>query len=278
MIRFLVAALLLLPLHLRGQDQSTNASPVNHLHYYFTLYSQADGQLAPAFNTLDEFLILTDEKRNSFKSEKAFVYFLFWKTHQNFFRRFQEYASFRDLVSHGIYNCLTGSALMALLLDHHDIEYKIIETNYHVFLLALNGTILLETTDGEGFIDDPAQIRERINSYQNLAAEKKLASKTYYEYPAAKVSAVSNSGMLGLLHYNQAVKYYNEQKFDPAIAHLRHALLLHRTGKMETFADIMMESVRNNGLYPEEEKRRLLQRLETLKKPGLDQSEDSLTD
>jgi hypothetical protein len=278
MVRVLAAVLILLPLRLCGQGQSTIARPVNDLHYYFTLYSQADGQLAPSFDGLNDFLIRTDEKRNSFKSEKAFVYFLFSKTHQNFFRRFQEYASFRDLVSHGIYNCLTGSALMALLLDHHDIEYKIIETNYHVFLLLQNGTILLETTDVEGFVDDPARIRERISKYQSLGVEKKLASKTYYEYPASQVNAVSNSGMLGLLHYNQAVKYYNEQKLDLAIAHLRHALLLHRTANMETFVDILIETVRDNGLYPEEEKRLRLERLKALKRPGNEQSENSIAD
>ena len=79
MVRVLAAALVILPLRLSGQDQSTIARPVNDLHYFFTLYSQADGQLAPSFDALDEFLLRTDEKRNSFKSEKAFVYFLFSK-------------------------------------------------------------------------------------------------------------------------------------------------------------------------------------------------------
>lgn len=278
MLRVLAAALILLPLRLSGQNEGTITRPVHDVHYYFTLYSQADGQLAPSFNTLDEFLIRNDEKRSSFKSEKAFVYYLFSKAHHSFFRRFQEYASFRDLVSNGIYNCLTGSALIALLLDHHEIEYKVVETNYHVFLLVLNGTILLETTDADGFIDDPDRIRAQINKYQNLGAEKKLASKTYYEYPISQVNGVSNSGVLGLLHYNQSVKYYNEQNFDLAIAHLRHALLLHSTAKMETFVDILIETIRHHGLYSEKEKMIRLQRLEALKTPGIAQGENSVAD
>jgi hypothetical protein len=84
MVRVLAAVLILLPLRLCGQDQSTIARPVNDFHYYFTLYSQADGQLAPSFDGLNDFLIRTDEKRKSFKSEKAFVYFLFSKTSKLF--------------------------------------------------------------------------------------------------------------------------------------------------------------------------------------------------
>lgn len=266
MFRALVATFVFLPLWLQGQSGTAIANSDSRLHYYFTLYSQTDGKLAPPFTELDKFLERTEAKRTSFSSDKAFVRYLFAKTHHEFFLRYQEDASFRDLMSNGIYNCLTGTALLGLLLEHHGIQYKIVETNYHVFLLVDQGSILLETTDMNGFVDDPKVIEECIAKYQRLSVEKKQASKMYYEYPTSNLGSVSSTGMLGLLHYNQSVKYYNEQKFELAVSHLRHALLLHRSEKMLVFLELMIETIQQRQSFDNHST--WLQRLEALRSPA----------
>lgn len=259
-------ALIIWPVVLSGQSgPALRENEASNLHYYFTLYCQSDGKLSPSFSELDDFIARLDQKRPGFKNEASFVYHLFQKSHQKYFLRFQEYSSFRDLISHGIYNCLSGSAFLSLLLDHFGIEYKIIETNYHVFILTSGGTILLETTDPNGFIDDPKKIQNIIAKYQQLPVEKKEVSKKYYEYSSATIDAVGVNGMLGLLHYNQAVKAYNEQQFQPAISHLQHALLLHRSLKVEEFLEVMIQTVLNSGMLSEPMKEKYLHRLSALR-------------
>jgi hypothetical protein len=254
---------------LSGQDsQDLRENEASKLHYYFTLYCQSDGKLSPSFSELDDFINKLNQKRPGFKNEASFVKYLFQKSHQKYFQRFQEYSSFRDLISNGIYNCLSGSAFLALLLDRFEIEYKIMETNYHVFLLTSKGTILLETTDPNGFIDDPEKIKEIIGKYQRLSVDKKFVSKTYYEYSFTNLDEVGATEMLGLLHYNQAVKAYNEQQFQPAIAHLQHALLLHRSLKIEAFLDVMIQTVLNSGVLSQSLKEKYLHRLYPLRASG----------
>jgi hypothetical protein len=278
MKRVFAFAVIFLPLSLLGQvSPALRESETNKSHNYFTLYCQADGKLAPSFDELNNFIQKLDQKRAGFKNEASFVYYLFQKSHQNYFHRFQEYSSFRDLISNGIYNCLSGSAFLGLLLDHYGIEYKIMETNYHVFLLASRGTILLETTDPNGFIDDPEKIQNMILRYQELSVEKKIVSKTYYEYSFTNIDDVGVNGMLGLLHYNQAVKAYNEQQFQPAIAHLQHALLLHRSLKLEVFLEVMIRTVSNSGMLSENLKEKYLQKLYPLRSSPAPKSENGFS-
>ena len=73
-------------------------------------------------------------QKESPRNITRFCRLLFNRTHQEFFRRYSQFASFSETLNRGKYNCLTGTALYALLLNHFEIEYTIIETNYHIFL------------------------------------------------------------------------------------------------------------------------------------------------
>jgi hypothetical protein len=270
-----VFAVIFIPLGLLGQSAAA-LREADKIHNNFTLYCQADGKLAPSFDELNDFIQKLNQKKAGFKNEASFVYYLFQKCHQKYFRRFQEYSSFRDLISNGIYNCLSSSAFLGLLLDYYSVEYKIMETNYHVFILASGGTILLETTDPNGFIDDADKIQNMIWKYQRLPVEKKMAAKTYYEYSFKKIDPVGVNGMLGLLHYNQAVKEYNEQQFQPAIAHLQHALLLHRSLKLEVFLEVMINTIVNSGMLSENLKEKYLQKLSALRSSPASRAESEI--
>ena len=55
-----------------------------------------------------------NQKESSGASTK-FCRLLFNKTRQEFFRRYTQYATFSETLNKGRYNCLTGTALYALL-------------------------------------------------------------------------------------------------------------------------------------------------------------------
>jgi hypothetical protein len=127
------------------------------------------------------------------------------------------------------------------------IDHRIIETNHHIFIVAETGEgpVLLETTDAEkGFISDPKAIARRLSRYSTAASEEIRNSDVYkFEYSKAYSDTVTKTGILGLLHYNHSVEALNRRDFRTAIAHLHHALLLHRSEKLETYLDVVYNAV-----------------------------------
>ena len=71
MFRVLILLSILIPALASGQA-GRSLSAERDLEHYFSLYSQADGKLAPSINALREHLVRLDQKRSSFKSGKAF--------------------------------------------------------------------------------------------------------------------------------------------------------------------------------------------------------------
>ena len=242
MVRVCVIALFFLPIFASSQNR-----PGGKLHSYFTLYCQAEGKLAPEYTPFREFIDKLETRQATFKSEKAFIHHVFVKAHQRFFGQFQEYSTFSDLVSKGSYNCLSGTALFTLLLDYFMIDHQIIETNHHIFIIAETGEgpVLLETTDAEkGFISDPKAISRRLSVYNTVAREEIRDSDAYhFEYDKTYSDTVTQTGILGLLHYNHSVEALNRRDFKKAIAHLHHALLLHRSEKLEAYLDVVYHAV-----------------------------------
>lgn len=256
MMRVLVVVILFLSTVVQaqraGSKPSLQSPDRNSLAYYLTLYSQSNGTLAPSFEGLIEFVTKLEKKRSAFRSEKAFLQHVFIKTHQRFLGRYEPYASFDALIREGRYNCLTATALYSVLLHHFTIDHKIIETNYHIFLMVntIQGTVLLESTDFEnGFVDNTVLIKKRLETYKKNTAEPDPAAGHHYEYSFSLLDPVSPTGLLGLLHYNHAIKAYNEQDYAVAIAHLHHAFLLHRSERMEEFARVMLVTITHSKLH-----------------------------
>lgn len=189
--------------------------------------------------------------RDRFKSkhDTKFLSLLFNKTHQKFLKNYGEGASFYKLVDKGIYNCLTATALYAIMLDEFEFEYEVIETNYHIFLLVgtTDGTVLLETTDPVfGFVADEKVIRERLGAYGQEVLSNTDKDKTFYQYAASLFNKVTLDEVRGLLYYNQAVKSYNERKFVDAVTYLDHAVKYYNSQRLIEFANLVLFSIQTD--------------------------------
>lgn len=187
------------------------------------------------------------EQRESPGNDLKFCKTLFYKTRKEFFHNFEQYASFRETISRGKYNCLTGTALYALLLDHFGIEYTIIETNYHIFLVAKTkeGDVLFEATDPvNGFVTNAEEIEKRIRAYQrNTLQSTEGDNKRYYAYSVNLYKDVTLTEMSGLLHYNLSIEAYNGKNIRAAIHHLDKALDLYNSPRIAEFSSILLLSV-----------------------------------
>jgi hypothetical protein len=251
-VRVFLCALYLVPILAFGQGLTENAPKTSKIEYYLNLYCKADSN-QPFIKGVLRFVEKLDEKRASFSGDKDFLEYLFRKTHQRFLKNYVEYVSFSDMLESSTYNCLTGTALYALLLDHFEIRYNVIETNYHIFMLVHTdeGKILLEATDPVGgFVTHSDAIDKRIKAYRQNILEEAKSSKTYYRYNFSLYSEVNLDEMLGLLHYNFAIEAYNQQKLQQSVHELSKAIELYYSPRIEEFSRIVLLSVTESDLNP----------------------------
>ena len=97
----------------------------NYLNLFIKtdLYSRYSGQ------EINDFIIKLEEKKLSSKNDKEFLHYLFYKTHRKLLKQYTEYCPFDALIKDGTYNCLTGTALYAVLLNHFNFEFEVIKLN-----------------------------------------------------------------------------------------------------------------------------------------------------
>jgi hypothetical protein len=216
------------------------------LSYYISLFTATD--INNSSYSASDFLSFVEKfenRKHNYKSEKQFLADLFTRTHHRFLKNFKQYASFRETLTNGTYNCLTGTALYALLLDHFGYDYTIIETNYHVFLIVKtdDSDILFEATDpARGFVDEAKEIEKRIDVYKQNKIQPSANGKAY-QYSFALYNTVSLDELLGLFHYNQAIEAYNKNLLSFAITHLDRAARLYTSPRIEEFSKIVLFSV-----------------------------------
>jgi len=247
-MKCLAVIIFLVPRLILGQENLI-LGPKENLDHYIHSYSQVDGNTLSS-NRVSNF-IRKIERKEIDKNSPKFLRFLFTKTHQQFLRHYVEYSSFSETVEKGKYDCLTGTALYALLLDYFDIEYKIIETNYHIFLLAstAQGKVLLEATDPLNGLEEKQQdIEARINLYKENRIQEASLDKKYYRYNFNLYNQVNLDQIEGLLHYNRSVVAFNEKNLHGSIQRLDKALDLYNSPRMVEFSTILLLAVVESNL------------------------------
>jgi len=262
------AVVFFLPFIAFGQGEET--ARTSRLAYYFSLYTQAEGPTAVKVDAITDFAHKLEQKRTSFRNETDFLRYLFAKTHRQFLRTYVEQADFGDLTERK-YNCLSGTALYALLLDHFHVPFRVMETNYHIFVLATTaeGTVLFEATDPlNGFVDNGDAIRTRIEQYRENTPRSNLSSKTYYKYEANLYNEVNLDQLLGLMHYNLSIAAFNGHQLPAAVQHLGKALDLYASPRIEEFSRIMILSIIESNLDAAV-KEKCLRNIQSLRKKQL---------
>lgn len=156
------------------------------------------------------------------KNEKRFLRRVFYKTHRRFLQHYAQYSAFQDIFSKGNYDCVSGSALYALILKELSIDFTIRETPFHVYLLVYlkNGkVVLIESTNAmTGFITDPVTILELGETFSQLHLEKFGKNHIPFNYQ------ITLKQLAGLHYYNLGIDAFNQEKFDMSYQFLQKAL------------------------------------------------------
>lgn len=203
-----------------------------------------------SIKSFDLFLRKLDKKRGH-KNQHDFVRQVFSKTHQRFLKNYSAYASLDETFDKGAYNCLTGTIIFSLILNHYQIPHQVIETNYHIFILAetMEGQILLEATDPmNGFVTSAKDIEARIKGYKQNELQAQQKNKSYYKFRFELYNTVSMDELRGLTYYNKAVNSFNHQNLESAVQHLVKANELYSSYRIEEFSQILLLSLQQSDL------------------------------
>jgi hypothetical protein len=178
-------------------------------------------------------------------SDIALLKRVFHRTQKEFLRQYTSYADFSEIFDSGRYDCLTATSLFSVVLSELNVEYTIVETNYHIFLLVntSKGEVLLETTDRfNGFVRNEKEISQRIGRYrQGLTAA--ADTQNSYRYHCDLYREVNPGQLPGLLYYNQAVKAYNAGRLGPCGELLLKAKFIYDTPRINEFVSIFLKAV-----------------------------------
>jgi hypothetical protein len=233
-----------------GWSQSTD-------RFQILLQSAPSLQPLSATAKMDQFMAALNIKRGKFKSDETFLRYAFREAHKTFFHDYKAYSQFPEIFDSGSYDCLSATSFFSVVLDAFDFEYKIIETNYHIFLIveADQKQILLESTDmNNGFIANDRLIKEKIASYRENKMLTAAADKYYYQYDLDLYQEVLPQQLTGLLYFNQAVIAFNSNDLTECALKLKKAIRIYNSPRVQELIVILVNQVATSDLEEEEKK------------------------
>lgn len=207
---------------------------------------------------MNVFISTLREKRERY-SDKEFVRLIFRESYRKFFDTYKPYTQFSEIFENGNYDCLSATSFLSVVLNEFGYDFKIIETNYHIFLSVETDTspVLLESTDRyNGIVTDPKQIEQRISTYRNneLFINPSQSGKDYYKYNLNLYQIVKPDQLPGLLYFNQAVIAYNNNDLVECAAKLDQARKIYESPRTAEFAIILVKSIVDSNLNEEVKK------------------------
>lgn len=210
-----------------------------------------------AASKMEQFITELGVKRGKLKSDEAFLRYTFREAHKTFLKNYKAYSQFPEIFDSGNYDCLSATSLFSVVLDSFGFEYKIIETNYHVFMVVEGDQklLLLESTDEiNGMVTNAEVIKERLARYQENKMYSSSADKYYYQYDLDLYQQVMPQQLTGLLFYNQAVAAFNTNDLVACAQKLKKAIRIYNSPRIAEFAIILVSRIADSNLGEDEKK------------------------
>jgi len=195
------------------------------------------GSAYQEYNSLMKFFSKRKQKIND---QEALILLLFDKVPIAFLHKYQQYVSYSEIFTDQTFDCVTATALYSSFLSDLDIDYEIWETNYHTYIKILteDNVILLETTDPiNGYYKgDEAREMERLyisDNQDGFLADSRLDIH----------KNITPEELVGLLHFNQAVKSYNEGNYLNAMGQIQDAEQNYPSERISVLKGIILDQL-----------------------------------
>ena len=187
------------------------------------------------------------------KNNLRFLRKIFEHIHKIHLKKYRTYSTFGQLLNYKIFDCLTGTALYAMIFDEMGIRYDLFETANHSYLIVrlAKERVLFESTDPvNGFITGAPEIEATQQRYAKdvpLDFDNLLGMVGYKRTPGNTIKVYSEKITLfqlsGLYYYNQAVVYYNLKKYRDAVNTLEKAFSLHPSKRILNLLLVSVQEV-----------------------------------
>lgn len=189
-----------------------------------------------------------DKKSKKKHYQEWFVQQIFYQSHRQLLKTYEKHATFNDVLTSGTYDCVSGSAVLGLLLDRYGFEHQVVETDYHVFIKLDIGekTIVLESTEPlHGFISDQNSVDKFLQSFKEAAPvaqtdlKIELGSLLNSENGKSIYNEIGIHQLAGLQYYNDAVYLFNQESYELCYRQLVKAAILYPSKRILKFRDLM---------------------------------------
>ncbi|MDX1629344.1 MAG: hypothetical protein R3345_11630, partial [Fulvivirga sp.] len=168
-------------------------------------------QLKSNLELIDDWVVEFKAKKDKLRDDEQLIDHIFYRLHRKVLKNYERHASLNRTFQEGAYDCLTGTALYAIIFNRLDIPFQIIETNYHIYLkidLDTNRTILIESTDPiNGFISGDEKVEERLSDMNNN--DETITGGGNYQFEVNMQASIGLMNLAGLHYYNAAVDAFN---------------------------------------------------------------------
>lgn len=158
-------------------------------------------------------------------SEVKLMKELHHKVHERFLTSYKLISPFHEIFENGQYNCVSATALFAIVLDELKIPYNIQEMPNHVYIMAYPETLSISVemtakTDAY-YIPNRKNISQSIDALFRLGLITKndLSTQTemdiynrFYNYNGE----ISLTELCGIQYYNQAIEFADNDKIKDA--------------------------------------------------------------
>lgn len=221
-----------------AETVSSTISPGLFRHLMATYPNITDTEVQEKYQELERIVYKLNRKLKKAKSMEQFLNYFFYYVHRTQLKNYRLYATLGDLMTSKDYDCVSGTALYALLLDALHINFSVREMTYHMYLeIPLeDGVAFIESTDPlSGLVIGEEAILARKATYQAEEIDQKV-----YDQPIR--ARVGMPELIGLSYFNAAVYRYNQQQLTPARHYLRQAIRWYPAERMYAL-QALIESV-----------------------------------
>lgn len=166
------------------------------------------------------------------------------KVHDRFLTQYQYVVPFHEIFASGKYNCVSATALFALVLEALHIPYNIQEQPAHVYIMAYPDTkaISVEMTalKNASYLPTRKDVSRSIRSlYESgLISQADIANKSeqqIYQSFYNTNSVINLVELAGIQYFNEAIGLVNENHFEEALSSIYKAGRMYDVEKTRLF-------------------------------------------
>jgi hypothetical protein len=192
----------------------------------------SDDQLAQASKALSNLYAQIDATRPQDKPLAKQVRTIFELVHRDFLTKYEDKATFDQTIASGLYNCVSASALYALVFEHYRIPYAIKRKPTHVYVVAdpAGSNILVEGTDPQGgYLLPDARFKKAYVDYLtdhklvSQAEVTRLGTEEVFKQNFQADKTITLPQLVSLQYYNKGVLALTEDDAGQAYQALQKA-------------------------------------------------------